>query len=239
MKRLVVFVVCCLLWSALAPVLAVAQTISVFDVDASAFPRMSAKFAAFDADWTRVVRTAEELRLTENGAQRQVLSVSCPDSVSDKVVSAVLALDVSGSMRTGSAANTRIEYAKSASRVFVRRLLQNQGECAITSFDGHSYIESDFTTDSTRLLRAIARLTPRGSTSINRALFEPLAGALPIAKRGRHQKFILLMTDGRSDSTAVAEIIAEAKVQLCRIYVVAIGNTCPDDLRTISTQTGG
>ena len=129
-----------------------AQSITLFDVDASSFPTIKAKFYAFDAAGNQQQPSAGELSLTENGKPRTIASVICPPLQPPEAISVVLVIDVSGSMGSGRGSVPNIELAKSAARAFVSGLPLGESECAITSFDGSNYLNQDFTTDRLSLI---------------------------------------------------------------------------------------
>jgi hypothetical protein len=56
-----------------------AQSFSVFDIDTSNFPIMKAKFYAFDDKSVQQNPSTSEIAVREDGAQRTVLSITCPD----------------------------------------------------------------------------------------------------------------------------------------------------------------
>ena len=73
-----------------------AQNLSVFNLDATNFPTIKAKFYAFDANGKQQSPSASEITVTENGTSRNVTSISCPTSQEPKQLSSVLVMDVSG-----------------------------------------------------------------------------------------------------------------------------------------------
>lgn len=219
-----------------------AQSLILFDTDASAFPTLQAKFYAFDAGMQQVRPSATELTLTENGIPRTITRVQCPPPASQPIaLSSVLTVDVSGSMMLPSSAGTpNIELAKAAARAWITGLPAGKSECALTSFDDKSYVNQDFTTSRTKLENALVTLTPSGGTDYTMGLQQPLSGSLEISSRGQFRKVIIFLTDGLPTlSPNSAAIIAEAKQQNCPIFAVTLGMTCPQVLRDIATQTGG
>ncbi len=75
------------------------QNLSVFDVDASAYPTVSAKFYAWDTNGDQITNlSAADFEVTEDGQPRTVTYVSCPPPVPPQALSSVLTIDVSGSM---------------------------------------------------------------------------------------------------------------------------------------------
>lgn len=229
----------CLVVAAYSGVPLHAQSLTLFDIDASAHPTMRAKFYAFDAQGNVQRPLAAELAITEDGVSRTITNVTCPTPAPPRALSSVLVVDVSGSM-SGSINNTsKIDLAQSAARSWVNALPLGNSECALVSFDGANYLNQDFTTDRTRLLAAIDKLGPLGNTDYNMALIEPAAGGLLVSKNGKHQRLIILVTDGHAPDPNISAIIDEANRQSCIIFCVTLGLPAPQSLRTIATQSGG
>lgn len=199
---------------------------------------MRAKFYAFDAAGQRTSPQASELLITENGIARPINSVQCPTATT-LTLSSVLTIDASGSMNHGSGPSSNMVIAKAAAHVWIRSLGVGQSECAITSFDDVNSLHQDFTSDTLILNKAIDGLVAGAGTNYDQGLIDPASGALQVSKRGRYKKVVVFLTDGLSSTAKSAEIIAEAQKQLCLIYVVTLGMSCPTVLRNISKQTGG
>ncbi len=217
-----------------------AQSLSLFDVDASNFPTMKAKFYAFDAIGKQVRPSASELTLTENGQPRVITSVTCPPPPPPIAISSVLTVDVSGSMHNGSGETPNIDLAKAAAKVWIEGLPAGLSECALTSFDHLNYLNQDFTTDRSKLLHSLTTLKPYGGTDYDIGLLQPLAGSFQISQHGKYKRVVVFLSDGMPNSEPnSAVIISEAKKQNCMFFAVALGMPCPQSLRDIATQTGG
>ena len=215
------------------------QSLSLFDIDASNFPVMKAKFFAFDAAGNQARPSSSELSLKENGVMRTITNINCPPSVPPKALSSVLVIDVSGSMSSGSSGTANIDLAKAAARAWVNGLPLGTSECAIASFDHSNYLNQDFTTNRSKLLNAIAPLTPQGGTDYDMALLNPMAGGLLVSKNGKHQKVIVFLTDGQAGTPQITSIVSEANRQNCVIYCVTLGMSAPQSVKDIASQTGG
>jgi len=217
-----------------------AQSLSLFDVDASNFPTMKAKFYAFDAAGKQVRPSAGELSLTESGQLRTIINVTCPPPPPPVAISSVLTVDVSGSMSGGSGGTANINLAKAAAKAWIQGLPAGLSECALTSFDNANYLNQDFTTDRTRLQNALSTLSPSGGTNYDMGLLQPLAGSLQISQRGKYKRVVVFLSDGLPNSEPnTATIIAEAKKQNCMVFAVTLGLSCPQSLKDITSQTGG
>jgi WD40 repeat protein len=217
-----------------------AQSVSLFNVDASGFPTVKAKFYAFDASGNQVRPSASEFSISENGIPRVITNLTCPPPAPPVAISSVLTVDVSGSMNGGSNGTANIELAKAAAKAWIQGLPAGQSECALSSFDDHNYLHQDFTTDRSRLLGALSTLNPNGGTNYDMGLLQPLAGSLQISKRGKYKRVVVFLSDGLPNSEPnSAAIIAEAKRQNCMVFAVTLGMPCPQSLKNISSQTGG
>ncbi|MBD1209786.1 MAG: choice-of-anchor D domain-containing protein [Ignavibacteria bacterium] len=217
-----------------------AQTLSVFDVDASSFPTMKARFFAFGADGKPIQNaiSPQDIVLRENGVSRTVTGVTCPPPTGLQPISAVLTLDISGSMAGGRGKYSNLQLAQQASSAFVRALALPPSEAAVSSFDHESYINQDFTAQRDALLNAIAAFQAGGGTSYMNGLLTEPTGSIPIARNGRNKRVVVFLTDGLSDGdeNAVVSAAVQNKVE---IYCVAVGLPAPPFIKNIARRTGG
>ena len=133
---------------------AYSQSLSVFDIDASGFPTIKAKFYAFDADGNQISDLSlSDFKVKENGQPRNVTLVSCPTPQPPQAISSVLTIDVSGSM-----SGQGIVFAKAAAKAWIEGLPFGKSECAITTFNSGNYYNQDFTIDKKKLLNAVNAL---------------------------------------------------------------------------------
>ncbi|MDP4230733.1 MAG: SBBP repeat-containing protein, partial [Bacteroidota bacterium] len=234
MQRIIVFCLLVLTSSASA------QSLSVFDLDATNFPTIKAKFYAFDAAGNEQHPSPSQIGVSENGMQRTVTSITCPPATSPQAFSSVLVMDVSSSMGSGSDNVTNMNIAKAAATFWTNNIPLGPSECAVSSFDDNSYFNQDFTISRKKLANAIAGLAPQNGTNYDAGFLLPVAGGLEITKLGKHQKIIIFLTDGLPNfEPQTASIIAEAQSQGCLIFSVTVGLPCPQCLKDISGQTGG
>jgi hypothetical protein len=99
---------------------AFSQSLTLFDIDASNFPTIRAKFYAIDKDGKQIVSLSpSDFELKENGIRRNITFVSCPTPKPPQALSSVLVIDVSGSMAWGP---PNIILAKEAARAWVEGL---------------------------------------------------------------------------------------------------------------------
>ena len=232
MKKIIILIVLSFTYSAMS------QSLSVFDVDASNFPTIKAKFYAFDKDGKQLTNlNPNDFELKENGQSRNVTNVSCPPPQPPIALSSVLVFDVSGSMSSGP---PRIQSAKDAANAWIDGLPLGQSECALVSFNSYSNIVQDFTISRDKLKVAIGKLNPNGGTNYNQALIDLPAGGLQIAKNGKYKKVVIFLTDGLPNNPPnVNEIIKFAKENQITIYAVTLDMPAPKSIKDITTQTGG
>ena len=217
-----------------------AQNLSVFNLDASGFPTLKAKFYAFDANGVQQSPSASEITVTEDGIARNVISVTCPPVAPPRLLSSVLVMDVSESMGSNLRGMINMDIAKAAATFWINNVPLGPSECAVASFDDENYFNQDFTTSRKKLQNAVANLQPQNGTNYDAGLLLPVASGLEITKLGKHQKVIIFLTDGLPNFTPqTSVIINEAKRQNCLIFSVTVGLPCPQCLKDISSQTGG
>ncbi|MFA6570470.1 MAG: choice-of-anchor D domain-containing protein [Bacteroidota bacterium] len=230
MKKIIYLVVFLLCYCAYG------QSLSVFDIDTSAFPKIRAKFYAFDASGKQITNLSPaDFEIKENGTTRTVTNVSCPSPKPPQALSSVLTIDVSGSMR-----GNGISIAKEAATAWINAQANALDECAITSFNEKNYINQDFTTNKNKLLIALNNLRTQGQTNYETGLIKPPAGSLEITKNAKYKKLVIFLSDGQPNyDPQIDQIISEANRQNCVIYSVVLEMDCPKCLKDISNQTGG
>ncbi len=217
----------------LLPLAAQAQDLSVFDIDTTNFPIMRAKFFAFDENGDQITNLSpSDFEITEDGEQRDVISVSCPEPKEPVAISSVLTIDVSGSM-----SGSNLNMAKEAGRAWINGLPLGKSECAITSFNSRNFMVQDFTTNRSRLLEKLSTLGAGGGTDFNAGFINPMSGALIAAENGRHKKVVVFLTDGYATGNEAA-IIQKANEIGASIYCVTLNMSCPEILKNISESTG-
>ncbi len=212
---------------------AISQTIDIFNTDYSNFPQNRANFFAFDRNNQQIYNFPDgNLILMENGIQRDITMISCPQTEPLRI-SSVLTIDVSGSML-----GYRMQMAKNAARAWVEAMDLNYSECAITTFNEYNFFNSDFSQDESELNEAINLIGSYGGTSFNAGFIDTTAGALLVAQRGKFKRVIVFLTDGISKGNE-SKIIQMAQSTQTTVYCVVIGMGAPDILKKISSSTGG
>ena len=219
-----------------------AQSLSISDINATNFPRMTAKVYAFDANGQQSTMSSN-FKLFEDGTkERMITSFTCPVQQTQPV-SVVLTMDISGSMSlplTTDSKTKRLDVAKLAAKAFVEALSIGDGsEAAIVAFETNAYRMQEFTTDKAQLNQVIDGLFTLNGTDYQKAFLNNPNGALTLAAGAKFPKrAIIFLTDGLS--TAKADSISrQARLIGATVYCITIDLPVPDILQTIATSTGG
>lgn len=226
------------------------QSLTVTVKNTSPYPQITSDFLALDKDvlpYNPINET--DIRVTENGVQKKIVSLTCPPTNTPLPVSVVLTFDISTSMnffggfQQGNG-ERNIEIAKKAGITFLNALQLPPSECAITSFNSNTYLNSDYTDNRAALINNVTQLTPPQSagTLYFPAFLDPDFGAIAVAARGRYQsKAIIFLTDGdgRDFFFSSTDVINAAKNAGVKIFCIGLRMPLRNDLITISQQTGG
>lgn len=211
-----------------------AQQLTLFNIDTTAYPTVKANFFAIDGFESQITTlTKDDVVIKENSMPQQVVNVVNPIAVKPKQISLVLTMDISGSME-----GAYMKLAKNAALAIVNKIPLDVSECAITSFDDMSFINTDFTRDRLKLQQTIQALTPNGGTDYNKGFTKPRAGGLDILKNGLHEKVLIFLTDGFGEVDPPA-IIQKAKAIGAKVYVITLGMPAPEELKQIVRATNG
>jgi Ca-activated chloride channel family protein len=153
---------------------------------------------------------------------------------------AILAFDISNSMKADDMEPTRIEAAKAAARVFVEKQPATI-LIGVVAFSGGGVVVQAPTADQDAILATIDRLSPQGGTSLGQGIFSSLnaiAGeAIAIEAADLEEQaeasqigpfpsaVVVLLSDGENtelpDPLEIAQVAADAGV---RIYSIGIGS---------------
>jgi VWFA-related protein len=132
-------------------------------------------------------------------------------------LSAILALDISGSMAEGN----RIEQAREATRIFFQKLPE-KADTGLILFN-HKMVKQDPLTHNRQLLiEDILHAVPSGGTAY---LDATVKGVEMLAGVQRGAKAIVIMTDGvdLNSETSLGTAIKTAKAAGVKVYTVGIG----------------
>ncbi len=157
----------------------------------------------------------EDFRLFEDGQEQPITHFN-----SERVpVSLGLVVDTSGSME-----GERWSSARQALNRFLFQLLGPEDEVFLYRFDNQPELVEGWTTDRERIATGLARIRPRGATS----LYDAVAEALPLAQSGRHRKkAIVVLSDGNDTNsrTTVREIKSMIRSTEVMAYAIGIDNS--------------
>jgi VWFA-related protein len=153
----------------------------------------------------------QDFRLFEEGVEQQITHFN-----SERVpVSLGLVVDTSGSMEGEKWTN-----AREALNRFLNELLDERDEVFLYRFDNVPELVEGWTTDRARIASGLARIRPRGATSLYDAVIE----ALPLAQSGRHRKkALVVISDGNDTNSRATARELKALVRETEVLVYAIG----------------
>lgn len=149
----------------------------------------------------------------EDGVKQELAYFNTGDHVP---MSVGILFDTSGSMID------KIEGVQDAVRHFVRSVAPGD-EIFLIRFSDDAELVQDFTDDRQRILRAVERLEPQGST----ALYEAVLLGLQKVNSGKNRKrALLLLTDGNDTASRVKfnDVLTLAKKSEVIIYALGIGH---------------
>jgi VWFA-related protein len=153
----------------------------------------------------------EDFRLFEDGQEQQVTHFN-----SERVpVSLGLVLDTSGSME-----GEKWQAARQALNRFLFQLLDKEDEVFLYRFDNQPEMIEGWTTDRERIANGLARIRPRGATS----MYDAVADAIPLAQTGRHRKkALLVLSDGNDTNSRMTIRELKQMIRETEVLVYAIG----------------
>jgi len=153
----------------------------------------------------------QDFRLFEDGEEQQITHFNA-----ERVpVSLGLIVDTSGSME-----GEKWMAARQALNRFLFDLLDAQDEVFLYRFDNQPELVEGWTTDKQRIANGLARIRPRGATS----LYDAVADAIPLAQAGRHRKKALLIISDGNDTNSRATILElKQMIRETEVLVYAIG----------------
>ena len=165
----------------------------------------------------------EDFRLLEDGEEQQITHFN-----SERVpVSLGLVIDTSGSMEGEKWMN-----ARQALNRFLFDLLDRDDEIFLYRFDNVPELVEAWTSDRDRIANGLARIRPRGATS----LYDAVGDAIPLAQRGRHRKkAIVIVSDGNDTNSRTGILELRRMIRESEVLVYAIGI----DSQAMTTFGGG
>ena len=187
-----------------------------------------------------------DFTVTENGLpMTNGMSVECSTAVNDPSVSVVLVIDISESMNERmSNGRTKLEWMKNGAKSFINSLVFNgTTQCAIITFNGISYILSDFQNTARPLIEAIDGIQyGLGATNYEYPLIDPQKSAVALLKNTPSwvRRAVVFLTDGTPNQDPPKTSIINQLNQLkATLYAIALSFDASPDLREIAEKTGG
>ncbi|MEI6090294.1 MAG: FISUMP domain-containing protein [bacterium] len=172
------------------------QSLSVFNVNSSAFPTIKANFFNIDAEGKQITNSnITDFDLKENGLSRKVTTISCPEPNPPKIVSIAMSIDISGSMMYSDAGESPVELGKTTAKDLCNSVPMPPSEFALQTCDSKAYILQDFTTDKQKLISKIDPITAYGDNDFVEQLLNNITGLLNLAKLGKYKRVAVLYTD--------------------------------------------
>jgi len=192
------------------------QSISIFDIDTTNFPTMKAKFYAFDKDGKQQLPSVSELKITENGINRTIKNVSCPN-IPPYTLSVGIMVDTYG----------KIDLARKGVQKLVDFLYLPQDEIGITYMAGGVYIYQDFTKNKQKASASASLIPSAPGVDINAMFYSQYTGGVPFIKeRKSDKKILILLSDLHCPNLNINEtnLITDAKANNISIYSVLLGS---------------
>jgi VWFA-related protein len=152
-----------------------------------------------------------DFRVFEDGEEQQITHFN-----SERVpVSLGLVVDTSGSME-----GEKWMAAKAALNRFLYHLLDRDDDVFLYRFDNMPELVEGWTTDRERIANGLARIRPRGATS----MYDAVADAIPLAQNGRHRKkALVVISDGNDTNSRTTIRELKQLIRETEVLVYAIG----------------
>lgn len=227
----------------------------LYNVDTSAFPRVTANVYALDNSNQRYKNLAvTDFDLFENGSQRDAtMTLNCDTSTTPLPIAVCLALDQSFSMANKTpAGDTYWDWVKAGARAFIDSLRMTPPTCvAVTSFGGTAYVRAPFQTTKPPLYAALDQIPIEGGTNYDEAFLNlsapsQSAAAVTVLRNAPAmlKRFIIILTDGQPDRPPSKQRIIDSCVANgITVYAINLYTTkTPNinvDLQEIATKTNG
>lgn len=221
-----------------------AQTFSVSEIDASAFPKIQCSFMALDQNgisYNNIQKT--DLTIFDRGISvTPSINIDCAD---DPNVSVELVLDQSSSMNFP-AEDPRWDWVLEGATSFINTLNFTSGtQVGIISFARDAHMVCPFTRTKSELIDSLHNIIVNGGTRYGPAFLDAANGAIPLLRNYTSpniRRIIVFLTDGdpdASDETPTNTIINEALGANIQVYAITVSMPMNDDLAKISSMTGG
>ena len=168
----------------------------------------------------------EDFQLFEDGQEQTITHFNA-----ERVpVSLGLVVDTSGSME-----GEKWVAARQALNRFLFQLLDRNDEVFLYRFDNQPELIEGWTTDRERIATGLARIRPRGATS----LYDAVAAAIPLAQTGRHRKkAIVVISDGNDTNSRATVREIKSMIRSTEVLAYAIGIDSQGTTSPWGTQSG-
>lgn len=164
----------------------------------------------------------DEIVIKEDG--RKVTSVDIQPPTANEPLTALLAIDISGSMAEQAKltdSNTdKMTEAKRAAKLFLDKL-NSKSECGLILFDDKIQLRRPPTNNRGSIQAEIQRAQPGGGT----AYIDAAAEAIKMLRNAEGRKAVILMTDGvdLNSQVALKDVIQMARREEVPIYTIGVG----------------
>ena len=167
----------------------------------------------------------EDFRFFEDGQEQAITHFN-----SERVpVSLGIVVDTSGSME-----GEKWVSARQALNRFLFQLLDRDDEVFLYRFDNQPELIEGWTTDRERIATGLARIRPRGATS----LYDAVAEAVPLAQTGRHRKkAIVVISDGNDTNSRTTMREIKSMIRSSEVLVYAIGIDSQGDTTVVGQRS--
>lgn len=226
--------------------------ISLFNIDTSQFPRISASIALKDTNGKAIGPIGlNDIRLLENrvDVRPSPLTISC-DTVNSPLAICMV-LDQSTSMKDiSNNGESYWKWVRDGAVNFINSIdFTPPTAVAISSFGGVSIFRSPFRSSAAPLIATIDQINPAGATDYNEAFLDVSGGgsqgAIGIMRTAPLiKKIIVFLTDGLPDKTVQTQRILDSclnnDITVYSIILRTPSNQAINvDIQTISRRTGG
>lgn len=187
--------------------------IELINVSATVTDRRGHFVANLDQDDFLILDDGEPQRITHFSRERVPVSLG-------------IVLDTSGSME-----GERMAAARAALDRFLFDLLGPEDEIFLYRFNYQPRLVHDWTTDPSRVSRALGSIRPNGGT----ALYDAVAEAVQMAERGHHRKkAVVIISDGNDTNSETDVRSLQRIIRQTEVLVYAVGIDGP-----VATIFGG
>jgi outer membrane protein OmpA-like peptidoglycan-associated protein/WD40 repeat protein len=217
----------------LCSTIAYSQGISLFNIDASNFPTIKAKFYAYDKDGKPIRPAMNEVKLKEDGENRSILKINCPPS-GPRPISVGIMVDTYG----------YLDLARSGAKRLIEYMNMPKDELAITYMDHAALLHQSFTNDRSKAIAASSTIPKApGYAAVQQMFFSEITGGVQLIKnRLNNKKVLILLSDLHCPNLSVdtARLFREAAQHNICIYPVLLRTTDYTGLfKSIAQKTGG